>query len=253
MDSNCPSSSATRSAELAGASFGAGLPPLAGLPVLEALAGAPPSPACPLADALACPPPWAPEGELLDALLGAPLLDALAGALLLDEALLDDALLLEALEELDEALLAVCCSSEKSISSGGSPSLLEEGSGGMRVSCGRSSDSLYTGVDGFLLAMGSSALLLGSRERRSDSSPVSEAVLDCSLERSADSMLGKEVFGCAGLLAVDMLGLRLLLGELGDGMLLAVDGLDCDLLEDELDDCDCDCDCDCEALDCDFC
>ncbi len=229
--------------------MGAGLPPLAGLPALEALAGAPPPPGCPLADALACAPPWAPEGELLDALLGAPLLDALAEALLLE------ALLLEALEELDEALLAVCCSSEKSISSGGSPSLLEEGSGGMRVSCGRSSESLYTGVDGFLLAVGSSALLLAWRERRSDSSPESEAVLDCSLERSADSILGKEVFGCAGLLAVDMLGLRLLLGELGDGILLAVDGLGFDLLDDELDDCDCDwdCDCDCEALDCDFC
>ena len=40
-------------------------------------------------------------------------------------------------------------------------------------------------------------------------------------------MLGKEVFGCAWLLEVETLGLlRLLLGELGDGMLLAVDGLD---------------------------
>ncbi|AQQ68646.1 hypothetical protein Mag101_14150 [Microbulbifer agarilyticus] len=71
-----------------------------------------------------------------------------------------------------------------------------------------------------------------------DSSPWSEALDACSLERSPDSILGKEVLGCAWLLEVDTLGLRLLLGELGDGMLLAVDGLDCERLLDELDDCD---------------
>lgn len=54
-------------------------------------------------------------------------------------------------------------------------------------------------------------------------------------------MLGIDEFGCARLLAVDMLGLRLL-GELCDGELLAVDGLDLDLLLELLDDCDCDCD-----------
>ncbi|MCK7598488.1 hypothetical protein M0G74_14500 [Microbulbifer sp. CAU 1566] len=52
-----------------------------------------------------------------------------------------------------------------------------------------------------------------------------------------------------------MLGL-LLLGELGEGILLAVDGLDLDWLLEELDDCDCDCDCE-ELeeldLDCDGC
>jgi len=57
-------------------------------------------------------------------------------------------------------------------------------------------------------------------------------------------MLGMEEFGCARLLAVDILGLRLL-GELCDGMLLAVDGLDFDwLLLELLEDCDCDWDCD---------
>ncbi|TLM76610.1 hypothetical protein ACONUD_10980 [Microbulbifer harenosus] len=122
---------------------------------------------------------------------------------------------------------------------------MEDGSGGIRDSSGRWSDSLYTGVDGLLLAVGSPSLLLWERDRRADSSPLREDVLDCSLERSPDSMLGKDVFGCARLLAVDMLGLRLLLGELGEGMLLAVDGLDCDWLDDEeLEDCDCDCDCD---------
>lgn len=121
--------------------------PLGGLPALEALAGAPPL-GCPPAEALAWPPLWAPagellagellDGELLEALLGA-LLEALAGALLADELLLEDALLDDALlEELDdELLLAVFSSSEKSISSGGSPSLLDEGSGGIRDSCGR--------------------------------------------------------------------------------------------------------------------
>ncbi len=265
VDSNWPSSSATRSAELVGASLGALLPPLGGLPALDALAGAPPLLGCPPAEALACPPLWALAGaplaeELLEGeLLDGELLEALLGALLLEEALadellLDDALLEELAEELDEELdeellLAVFSSSEKSISSGGSPSLLEEGSGGMRDSSERWSESLYTGVDELLLAVGSSALLLEERERRLDSSPSREAVLDSLLERSPDSMLGKEVFGCAWLLDVDMLGLRLLLGELGDGILLAVDGLDCDLLEDELEDCDCDCDCDCEGLD----
>ena len=124
----------------------------------------------------------------------------------------------------------------------------------MRESSGRRSESLYTGVDGLRLAVGSSALLLDERERRSDSSPLFEAVLLSWLERSADSMLGNDVFGWAWLLDVDTLGLRLLLGELGDGILLAVDGLDLDWLEEELDDCDCDCDCDeLDALDCDFC
>ena len=271
VDSNWPSSSATRSAALAGDSLGAGLPPPAGLP---ALAGAPPLLGWPPADALAWPPLWAPagallpegelldgelldgellDGELLDALLGA-LLEALADALLADELLLDEELL-EELEELEEELLlAVCCSSEKSISSGGSPSLLEEGSGGIRDSSGRWSESLYTGVEGLRLAVGSSALLLDERERREDSSPLRDAVLDSWLERSPDSMLGKEVFGCDWLLEVDTLGLRLLLGELGDGMLLAVDGLDCDLLDDELDDCDWDWDCEeLDELDCDCC
>ncbi|HEY8569318.1 hypothetical protein [Microbulbifer sp.] len=232
-------------------------PPAGGLPALDALAGAPP-PDWPPAAAVdwppLWPPPWAPAGELLDgelleALLGAPLAEALL-------ALLDDELLEELEEELEdeleeELLLAVCCSSEKSTSSGGSPSLFEEGSGGMRDSSGRWSDSLYTGVDGFLLAVGSPSLLLWERDCRADSSPLREEdVLDCWLERSLESMLGNELFGCARLLAVDMLGLRLLLGELGEGMLLAVDGLDCDWLEDELDDCDCDCDCE-ELDDCD--
>ncbi|GAB2521220.1 hypothetical protein [Microbulbifer agarilyticus] len=71
-----------------------------------------------------------------------------------------------------------------------------------------------------------------------DSSPWSDAVVACSLERSPDSILGSDVFGCAWLLEVETLGLRLLLGELGDGILLAVDGLDCERLLDELDDCD---------------
>lgn len=133
---------------------------------------------------------------------------------------------------------------------------MEDGSGGIRDSSGRWSESLYTGVEGLLLAVGSSALLLEDRERREDSSPLFDAVLDSLLERSADSILGNEVFGCAGLLDVDMLGLRLLLGELGDGMLLAVEGLDFDLLDDELDDCDWDCeeleelDCDCDCCGC---
>ena len=110
---------------------------------------------------------------LLEALLGAPEALALAELLeALDEEL--DAALDEELEdELLEELLAVFCSSEKSISSGGSPSLLEEGSGGMRDSSGRWSESLYTGVDGLRLAVGSESLLLllRDRERRSDSCP----------------------------------------------------------------------------------
>ncbi|WGL18130.1 hypothetical protein PVT68_07490 [Microbulbifer bruguierae] len=134
MDSKRPSSSATRSADVIGASLGAPLLPLAGLPALDALAGAPPPEGPPLAEALC----WALADELLaEELLGA-LLEALA---LLEDELLDE----ELLDELDEALLlAVCCSSEKSISSGGSPSLLEEGSGGMRESSGGRSESLYT-------------------------------------------------------------------------------------------------------------
>ena len=96
----------------------------------------------------------------------------------------------------------------------------------MRDSSGRWSESVYTGVDSLLLAVASAGLL--ALERRLDSSPLSdEAVLASWLERSLDSMLGMEVFGCARLLAVDMLGLRLL-GELCDGILLAVDGLDFD-------------------------
>ncbi|WGL18129.1 hypothetical protein PVT68_07485 [Microbulbifer bruguierae] len=79
-----------------------------------------------------------------------------------------------------------------------------------------------------LRAPGSCALLLDERERWDcDSSPLREAVLLCWLDSLPDSILGNEVFGCA-LLEVDMLGLLLLVGELGDGMLLAVDGLDCD-------------------------
>lgn len=183
-------------------------------------------------------------GELLDALLGA-LLEADALALLDEELLLDelDELALELELELEE-LLALCCSSEKSISSGGSELLsLDEGSGGVRESSGRWSESEYTGVDWLLvLAVGSSALLC-ERERRLDSSPLLDAVFAWSLERSADSILGIDEFGCARLLAVDMLGLRLL-GELCDGILLAVDGLDCERLEllELLEDCDWDCD-----------
>lgn len=113
--SNSPSSSATRSAELAGASFGA--PPLR-------LAGLPEFAWAPLADA---------ELLLAEVLLAAELLaDALLDAALLDEELLDEELLEDAL----------CSSSEKSTSSGGSPSLLVEGSGGIRRSSGRWSDSL---------------------------------------------------------------------------------------------------------------
>ncbi|WP_143735671.1 hypothetical protein [Microbulbifer mangrovi] len=125
----------------------------------------------------------------------------------------------------------------------------------MRESSGRWSESLYTGVDGLPLALGSCALLLDERERRSDSGPLLDAVDACWLERSPDSILGMEVFGCEGLLDVDMLGLlRLLLGELGDGILLAVEGLDFDWLDDELDDCDWDWDCDeLDGLDGDFC
>ncbi|MBY6212456.1 hypothetical protein KUV95_12935 [Microbulbifer agarilyticus] len=113
-------------------------------------------------------------GELLDALLGAPEALALACELLLAALLLDE-LLDELDEELEELLLdellAVFCSSEKSISSGGSPSLLEEGSGGMRDSSGRWSESLYTGEEGLRLAVGSASLLLCALERRLDSSP----------------------------------------------------------------------------------
>ncbi|WP_105101865.1 hypothetical protein [Microbulbifer pacificus] len=219
-----------------GASLGAPLP-LGGEPALDALAGAPP-PDWPPVAAVDWPPLCPPAGELLDgelldgelllALLGAPLAEALL-ALLLEDALL--ALADELEEELEdeleeELLLAVCCSSEKSISSGGCPSLLDEGSGGIRDSSGRWSESLYTGVDGSPLAVGSPSLLLRERDCLDDSSPLRDDVLDCWLERSPDSILGSELFGCARLLAVDMLGLRLLLGELGDGMLLAVDGLD---------------------------
>ncbi len=95
--------------------------------------------------------------EALDdgALLAGALLDALLGALLDAEALalLDEELLLDELDELElelelEELLALCCSSEKSMSSGGSELLLlDEGSGGVRESSGRWSESLYTGVD----------------------------------------------------------------------------------------------------------
>lgn len=133
--------------------------------------------------------------------------------------------------------------------------MLEDGSGGIRDSSGRWSDSLYTGVDGFLLAVGSPSLPLWERDCRADSSPLrDDDVLDCWLDSSPVSILGNDVFGCARLLAVDMLGLRLLLGELGDGILLAVDGLDGDELDDdELEDWDCDCDWDWDELeDCDW-
>lgn len=84
------------------------------------------------------PPAGAPDAPLFEALLAA---EALLAELLADEALLAE-LLDELLDELllDELLLdedAVCSSSEKSISSGGSPSLLVEGSGGMLLSSGR--------------------------------------------------------------------------------------------------------------------
>ncbi|MFC6634657.1 hypothetical protein [Microbulbifer taiwanensis] len=76
-----------------------------------------------------------PEAELLEA-------DALLDEALLEDALLDEALLLED-ELLDEELEEdVCSSSEKSTSSGGSPWLLVDGSGGIRLSSGRWSDSL---------------------------------------------------------------------------------------------------------------
>lgn len=245
VESNSPSSSATRSAELAGASLGAPLPaggePAGLLAPPWAVAGVPPlgwpPPDCPLLDdgeALA--------GEPLEALLGALLAEE---ALELLEALLEDELLAELVEELEEELLAVFCSSEKSTSSGGSPSLFDEGSGGIRDSSLRS-DSEYTGVDWLRLSAVGSEALLDERERWLDSSPLSDAVLACWLERSPDSILGIDVFGCELLLAVDILGLRLL-GELCDGELLAVDGLDCDWLE--LDDCDWDCDCDCDGDD----
>ena len=139
VESNCPSSSATRSAALVGASSGAPLRPLGGAPPEER---APPEAGF-AEDALAdCAPPDAGLPE--DALLDGELLDALLGALLLDDELLAEALLDEALldEELLDDELAVCCSSEKSISSGGSPSLSEEGSGGMRDSCGLWSESV---------------------------------------------------------------------------------------------------------------
>lgn len=160
--SNSPSSSATRSAELAGASLGAPLPPLAGLPALAwALAEEPPA----------------------EALLAE---DALSEAL--EEALLDE-LLLELLEE-----EAVCSSSEKSTSSGGSPSLLVEGSGGMRLSSARWSDSLYTGVERSPRREPSGPLALAVR-LRCDSSPLREPVLDCWLDSLPDSMVGMELLG----------------------------------------------------------
>ena len=82
-----------------------------------------------------------------------------------------------------------------------------------------------------------SALLDVLRERLAlDSCPRLDAVLLCWLALSPDSILGI-LLGMDWLLLVEILGLALgLLGELGDGILLAVDGLDCELL----DDCDCD-------------
>ncbi|WP_091508471.1 hypothetical protein [Microbulbifer yueqingensis] len=118
--SNSPSSSATRSAVLAGGSSGALLPP-PGLPELAELLAL-----CAVALRLVA--------EVLAASLW---LDALA--------LLDELLALE--EELLDDEEAVCSSSEKSTSSGGFPSLPLDGSGGIRRSCGSLSASLYTGVD----------------------------------------------------------------------------------------------------------
>lgn len=92
-----------------------------------------------------------------------------------------------------------------------------------------------------------------------DDSLLLDAVDDCSLDLSPDSIVGIRELGCVLLFDVEMLGLELrLLGELGDGILLAVEGLDWDLLFDELEDSDSDCDFDLDweeldALDGDFC
>jgi hypothetical protein len=67
----------------------------------------------------------------------------LVDALLFEAELLDEELFEE--ELLDEELLeaeAVCSSSEKSISSGGVPSWLEEESGGVRLSSGDCCESV---------------------------------------------------------------------------------------------------------------
>ncbi|MGL6161664.1 hypothetical protein [Microbulbifer sp.] len=208
--SNSPSSSATRSAELAGASLGA-LLPLAGLPALA----------------------WALEEPPAEALLEE---DALL------EALLDEALLEELLELEEEA---VCSSSEKSISSGGSPSLLVEGSGGIRLSSGRWSDSLYTGVERSPLRELSGPLSLAER-LRCDSSPLREAVLW--LDSLPDSMLGRSMLG--RLLETVTPGIPWLglLDELLEGMpALAVE--DWLLLEELLDEEELDWDCDEELED----
>ncbi|WP_237063584.1 hypothetical protein [Microbulbifer zhoushanensis] len=230
VESNSPSSSDTRSAAVAGASFGA-LLPLDGLPALAEALGL-------LDDAL------------LDWLLAdASLAELLAVAALLLEELEDDELLLD-----DDAL---CSSSEKSISSGGWPSLLLEGSGGMRRSSGCASDSLYTGLEGeSRRAVGSGMLSPAELRRRASSLPESEAVLACWLDRSPDSMLGIEVLGWAELLLGIEEELLRLLGGLLWGMLLAVCGLDWlwERLDELLDDCDdellddgWDWDCDCEG------
>lgn len=133
-----------------------------------------------------------------------PLADALAllEAELLAEALLDEALLEEVL--LEEAVFS---SSEKSTSSGGSPSLLLEGSGGIRRSSDGWSDSLYTGDDGLLRALESGMPSPAELRRCEDDSPLRDAVLLCWLDSRPDSMLGIEVFGWL-LVAPGMLWLR---------------------------------------------
>lgn len=223
VESNSPSSSATRSADDAGASLGA--PPLceAGPPALER---APPAAeGCPPAEALLA------EAALSEA---EALLDA---ALLLEEALLE----LLGLEELEEALLddAVCSSSEKSTSSGGSPSLSVDGSGGMRLSCGRWSDSLYTGEERSPRAVGSGMLSPAERLRREeDCSPLREAVLSLLLDSLPELMVGMLELGWLLLVLPGMPWLGWL-DELLDGiLLLAV----CDWLWLLLEELDCDCD-----------
>lgn len=188
MASNSPSSSAARSALLAGASFGALLPP-PGLPALACCAA--------LLEAL---------GE--EALLA----DALdADALLADEELLDEDELLD-----EEALFS---SSEKSTSFGGWPLLSLEGSGGISVCSGCGSESLTDGLDDFLVrALGSGMLSLAELLlRRLDSSPpLFDAVLLSRLDSRPDSIDGMEALGWLLVLpGIPWLGL---LEELLEGM-----------------------------------
>ncbi|WP_237066687.1 hypothetical protein [Microbulbifer guangxiensis] len=168
------------------------------------------------------------EAELLEALLAELLLEAL----LLEELLLEDA--------------AVCSSSEKSISSGGSPSLLVEGSGGMLLSSGRRSDSLYTGDDGWLFrAVGSGMESDAELWRRLCSSPLLAAVVASRLASLPDSMVGMLVFVRLSLL-FGMLWLGEEREELLEEVLLAVCGWLWLRLEDGLLGLGCDWDWDCE-------